>query len=238
MHEFPTPHQDAIKSIAWGPNNAFIMTCGRGLDTCIYLHSPSGKLLQKLDTKQITNHMATISHDGKWLAAGTRLSDCKLWELKYDGSTGTFDKAVYTMNLRGHRRGMNSISFGPPSTNMVATASADGTWKVWSIDVRYKSSEDAKIIVDKQTEFKEVDLICLNPKVPAYNEVSIVGVASETTLQFCNAATGEVLQSIDTAHRDFINHITFTPEGDYMVTCGGDKNVKFWKCPPFPAKEE
>lgn len=62
------------------------------------------------------------------------------------------------MGMQGHKSQILCLAFSPDSTKMV-TASKDGTWRVWNINVRYHQQEDPKILLQHQ---QEVRLACLS----------------------------------------------------------------------------
>ena len=58
--------------------------------------------------------------------------------------------------LQGHKSQILCLTFSPDATKMV-TASKDGTWRVWNIDVRYHQQEDAKCMLHHK---QEVSSLC------------------------------------------------------------------------------
>ena len=58
--------------------------------------------------------------------------------------------------LQGHKSQILCLTFSPDATKMV-TASKDGTWRVWNIDVRYHQQEDAKCMLHHT---QEVSSLC------------------------------------------------------------------------------
>ena len=55
--------------------------------------------------------------------------------------------------LQGHKSQVLCLAFSPDSTKM-ATASKDGTWRVWNIDVRFHQQEDPKCLLQQPQEVR------------------------------------------------------------------------------------
>lgn len=143
--EFPSMHKHPMKSILLAPSAAYIVSCST--ETEVLVWNLQGKVIEKIDTKQIKNFCAAISPDSRFFAVGCFTADVKIWEALYDKKTNMFAgiKKNHVMDLKGHKRGVNAISFAP-DCKRVATASVDGTWKMWNIDVRYDMQEDPKVL--------------------------------------------------------------------------------------------
>ena len=52
---------------------------------------------------------------------------------------------------QGHKSQIICLAFAPDATKMV-TASKDGTWRVWNINIRYHQQEDPKTLLQHQQE--------------------------------------------------------------------------------------
>ncbi|XP_050913980.1 uncharacterized protein LOC127128656 [Lathyrus oleraceus] len=67
--------------------SALIASCSEGTDIILW-HGKTGKSLGHVDTNQLKNNMATISPNGRFIAAAAFTVDVKVWEIVYakDGS--------------------------------------------------------------------------------------------------------------------------------------------------------
>jgi len=211
-----------------------VITTTEGKDTPILFWSPKGELLHSLSSNQIKNNHLAISHDGRFFSAAASLSGVKVWELVYSKESGKLDRVDHVMSLKGHRRGTSCVAFGPNNETM-ATVSFDGTWRLWNINVQYKLQEDPKVIYegtlmkDRGVNVEGRDQIAISPVITS-KKTLIIAVTVETHIRFYNS-TGKLLQTVEDAHRDFIKALSFTPNGKYLASTGGDKNVKVWKAP-------
>ena len=90
------------------------------------------------------------------------------------------------MILKGHTTAITHFAFSLDAVS-VATVSRDKTWRVYSIDVRYKDQEEPRLISSGETGFDPgVDLKCLlscNGK--------LIGIYSDTSIQLKCVVTGK-----------------------------------------------
>ncbi|KAM5554913.1 hypothetical protein ABKV19_023032 [Rosa sericea] len=218
--------------------SAIIASCSEGTDIIIW-HGKTGKNLGHVDTNQLKNNMAAISPNGRFIAAAAFTADVKVWEIVYskDGSVKEVSKA---MQLKGHKSAVTWLCFTPDSEQII-TASKDGSIRIWNINVRYHMDEDPKTL--------KVFPIPLSGASPHYDHLSIspdgkiLAATHGSTLQWLCVETGEVLDTADKAHEDFITCIAWAPQampmGDKKVlilaTASVDKKVKFWAAPSLNA---
>lgn len=101
----------------------------------------------------------SVSPDSRFVSVASMQCDSKLWEVA-NGKEGfkVTPKSVMELTGRsggggatGHSAAVHCVDFGGCSPNVLstetkdaATASKDGTCKVWNVDVRYKFNEDPK----------------------------------------------------------------------------------------------
>jgi len=235
LHAFQSNHKDNITKLAFTPNA--IITSTEGKDTPIQFWTPKGELVHSLNSNQIKNNHLAVSPDGKFVSAAASLSGVKVWRLvsKKDASN-QLERVEHIMSLKGHRRGTTCVAFGPHSETM-ATISFDGTWRLWDINVQYKLEEDPKLLyegvltsaglgADDQSQ------ITISPVLTPKKTI-IIALTFNTDIRFYTNK-GELLQTIEAAHRDFIKAISFSPKGDYLASTGGDKSVRIWTAPKVP----
>lgn len=69
---------------------------------------------------------------------------------------GVFQEvAKVNLNLKAHAKQVSCVAFSADSRR-AATASKDGTWAVWNLDVRYHLNEDAKKLLQARQVRKQV----------------------------------------------------------------------------------
>lgn len=77
-HTLPAPVSFLISPQACGPDRRGRSEQLTGPLTLCYVSSSLSRLLGQVDTGGLNNYMATISRDGRWVAAGTFTSDVKV----------------------------------------------------------------------------------------------------------------------------------------------------------------
>ncbi|KAF9616350.1 hypothetical protein IFM89_029604 [Coptis chinensis] len=217
--------------------STIIASCSEGTDI-ILLHGKSGKILGNVDTNQLKNHMATVSRNGRFLAAAAFTADVKVWEIVYskDGSVKEVTKA---MQLKGHKSAVTWLCF-TPSSEQIITASKDGSIRIWNINVRYQLDEDPKTLkvfpiplCDSKGSPMHYDRLSISP------DGKVLAATHGSTLQWLCAETGKVLDTADKAHEGEITGIAWAsrsiPLGGalamVLATSSVDKKVKLWVAP-------
>ncbi|KAI7845338.1 hypothetical protein COHA_001045 [Chlorella ohadii] len=192
-----------------------------------------GRQLGQMDTGGLNNYMATISRDGRWVAAGTFTSDVKLYEVQFD-RTGQFTGVKMGMSLKGHKSKVFCIDFSPDLTKMV-TASGDGLLKIWNIAVRFHMDEDPKVLLS--TGLSLLPGKCYSRL--AWGPENLIAAACGSMLHFLDCRTGEVVERIDEAHDAAITSLEWStsklrgPHGPahVLATAGLDGRVRLWAAP-------
>ncbi|XWS32328.1 hypothetical protein CRYUN_Cryun23aG0150200 [Craigia yunnanensis] len=217
--------------------STIIASCSEGTDIILW-HGRTGKVLGHVDTNQLKNNMATISPNGRFVAAAAFTADVKVWEIVYskDGSVKEVSKV---MQLKGHKSAVTWLCFFPNSEQII-TASKDGSIRIWNINVRYHLDEDPKTLKvfpvplhDSSGSTLHYDRLSLSP------DGKILATTHGSTLQWLCMETGKVLDTAEKAHDDDITWISWSPKtiplGNEQVvalaTASVDKKVKLWAAP-------
>ncbi|KAK3036019.1 hypothetical protein RJ639_030720 [Escallonia herrerae] len=220
--------------------STIIASCSEGTDIILW-HGRSGKNLGGVDTNQLKNNMATISPNGRFIAAAAFTADVKVWEIVYskDGSVKEVSKA---MQLKGHKLKDCSFreSFSPSDSENISV----GYMKCIELlkrGIRYHLDEDPKTLKvfiiplhDSKGSTLHYDRLSISP------DGRILAATHGSLLQWLCAETGQVLDTADKAHDGDITNLAWAPRtvptGDKQVmvlaTAGVDKKVKLWAAPP------
>lgn len=220
-----------------GDGSTILASCSEGTDIKLW-HGKSGKELGTVDTNQLKNNMATISPNGRFLAAAAFTADVKVWEIVYS-KDGSVKEVLKVMQLKGHKSAVTCLCF-TPSSEQIITASKDGSIRVWNINVRYHLDEDPKTLKvfsiplhDAKGSTLHYDHFRISP------DGKILAAASGSILQWLCAETGKVLDTADKSHEGEITGIAWAPQ---LIPAGGksalvlataavDKKVKLWLAP-------
>ncbi|XP_012473345.1 uncharacterized protein LOC105790335 [Gossypium raimondii] len=227
----------ATASYGTGDGSTIIASCSEGTDILLW-HGRTGKVLGHVDTNQLKNTMATISPNGRFLAAAAFTADVKIWEIVY-AKDGSVKEVLNVMQLKGHKSAVTWLCFSPNSEQIITT-SKDGSIRVWNINVRYHLSEDPKTLKvfpipfhDSSGSALHYDRLSLSP------DGKILAATRGPTLQWLCLETGKVLDAAEKAHDGDITWITWCPKtmplGNEQVvilaTASVDKKVKLWAAP-------
>ncbi|CAN6466567.1 unnamed protein product [Victoria cruziana] len=209
-----------------------VASCSEGTDIKIW-NGRKGNLLKAVDTNQLKNNMATVSPNGRFLAAAAFTADVKIWEIVY-AKDGSVKEISNVMQLKGHKyfhssSFVNSFCVDPSLADQISFGL-----------VRYHLNEDPKTLkvfsiplLDAKGAALHYDRLSVSP------DGKIVAVTHGSTLQWLCIESGKVLHTAEKAHEGTIASIAWSPqpipagEGSVSVlaTAGDDKKVKLWAAP-------
>ncbi|GAQ88744.1 hypothetical protein KFL_004560050 [Klebsormidium nitens] len=222
-----------------GDGTAVVASCSEGTDIALF-HVADGRAVGRVDTSQLQNHMASLSPDGRFLAAAAFTADVKVWELVLTKDGAVRDVAK-VMQLKGHKGAVYWLSFTDDSKRIV-TSSKDGTIKVWNIDVRYQLDEDPRCLATFPC-----GLPAVGKAPPHYDRIAVapggalLAAAAGHTLHWLDLRTGAVLERAEHAHEGEISCLAWAPQprGALILATGStDKKVKLWKAPPVDGESK
>uniref|UniRef100_A0A1D1ZSQ0 Transducin beta-like protein 2 n=1 Tax=Auxenochlorella protothecoides TaxID=3075 RepID=A0A1D1ZSQ0_AUXPR len=202
--------------------------------TDIHVYSGTGEDLGTIDTGGFENYAAAVSSDGRWVAAATFTNDVKIYEVAFDRQ-GTFTGLHKAMALKGHAARVLALAFSP-DLGRCATASADGTLRLWNIGVRYALAEDPKLLATARLP------LALDPKLRArlaWGAGGVIALSNGHRLAFFDEAGADLLASVPDAHTAPIAALAWCPgrltalerPTWTLATGGGDARVRLWRSP-------
>jgi WD40 repeat protein/serine/threonine protein kinase len=200
---FELRHHDPVYSASYSPDGRIIMTASSRL------HFWNGATGQELPINTIKNFgqwtppQPCFSPDGKLVATVVGSTNAQLWSFETGGPVGP------PLN---HRAGLSKIVFSSDST-LVATLGDDRVAQVWNT----KTGE-------RRWEFTHRNQI--NDAVFSPDNRQLV-TASDNFVRFWDLATGK-LEKPSLQHVDWVGGISFSPEGDRLVTMCYDKTAQVW----------
>ncbi|XP_053313214.1 transducin beta-like protein 2 [Spea bombifrons] len=215
--DFPKKHKAPIINIGIAETGKFIMTASS--DTTILIWDLKGEVLATINTNQMNNAYAAVSPCGRFVASCGFTPDVKVWEVCF-GKSGEFREVCRAFELKGHSAGMCGFAFSNDSRRM-ATASKDGTWKLWDTDVEYKKQQDPYLLFTGRWSGNEPCRIALSP------DGRIVAISSISDITVFNANTGEVEEEFHSVHGEIITDLTFDTCNRFLVSTG-DRAIRLF----------
>ncbi|KAG8391671.1 hypothetical protein BUALT_Bualt01G0211500 [Buddleja alternifolia] len=189
--------------------STIVVSCSEGTDIKLW-HGKTGKTVGNVDTNQLKNTMATISPNGRFIAAAAFTADVKIWEIVY-AKDGSAKEVSSVMQLKGHKSAVTWLCFSPNSEQII-TASKDGSIRIWNINVRYHMDEDPKTLKvftiplrDSKGTTLHYDRLSLSP------DGKILAATHGSTLQWLCAETGQILDTAEKTHDGDITDMAWAP---------------------------
>ena len=158
------------------------------------------KLERTLETHSDVNTLC-FSPDEKTLASGSKDNKVRLWNVE----TG-----VNTKTLVGHSDYVLSVCFSPDGKTLVS-GSRDQTVRLWNVE----TGENTKTLKGNSGYS-----VCFSPDGKTV-------ASADCTVHLWDVATGEKTKKLE-GHRDFVNSMSFSPDGNTLVSGSGDHTVRLW----------
>jgi WD40 repeat protein/uncharacterized caspase-like protein len=113
--------------------------------------------------------------------------------------------------LEGHGEKVNSVSFSPDG-KLLASASDDGTLKIWS---------SKGVLLHSLTNNERVTWLTFSP-----NSKIIAAASADKTIRLWRI-DGKLIQTLY-GHRNWVTSISFSPDGKTIASASRDRTVKIW----------
>jgi serine/threonine protein kinase len=203
--------------------------------------------LSTLDSHGGFVYTVQFSPNGKLLASGGADSRLRLWDA---------DRGTIIATLDGHLRSVTALRF-MPNGQILISGSADGTIRFWDLVRRQllktiqahqdkiydlALSRDGKTIISCSSDRtlsivqlanarhhsidSAIDRVLALAVSPDGKQVA--GGLMDGNIQIWDIATGESL-SYWQGHDSAIKSLTFTPQGDRLITASWDRTIKIWQ---------
>lgn len=203
------------------------------------LEASSGRQLAVLEPNSLANHNLAVSADGRFIAVSSFTAEVKIWEARVgrreDGSeSGGVQSVAKAMDLKGHKSQVLAVAISADN-RLAATASKDGTLRVWDLAVRYALQEDPKALLVMSMPLAQGKVYSRLAFSPGN---ALIAAACDNLVHFISSRRGELVDSID-AHDAAITSLSWSPcpvqtaDGSALVlaTASRDRRVRLWRSP-------
>lgn len=212
-----TGHTADVYSCAFSPDASVLASSS--MDQSILLWRPEGECE---NYGKLSGHTKAVLHvqwgkDSETLASCSADASVCLWDVK----TGERLK-----KFTGHQAIVNSISTCKRGPDMVASASDDGTVKVW--DFRQK-------IASKTYE----SAYPITSVAFSVDGSLLFSAGIDTSIRCTDLRTDAVIFELD-GHCDTVTGLKISPKGTHLLSNAMDNTVKIWDVKPFsitPSRE-
>ncbi len=207
-------HTDGVHDISFSPDSRTLASGSRDR-TVVLWDVATGNY--KTTLTEHTNHIEGIafSPDGNTLASGSRDGRIILWD------TENLQKK---MIISGHIYGFQSITFSPDGKT-IASGSYDKTVRLWDTTTgKNTSTFPGHIAVVESVAFSpDGRTIASGGGTSSVNRWS----ADDFTVKLWDVDSGINTATLY-AHKWSVYHVTFSPDGKYLVSSSGDSRAIFW----------
>jgi transducin (beta)-like 1 len=247
-----TAPQADLTSIDWNPDGSLVAI--GSYDSILRICTAGGNVYLTDDHHKGPIFAAKFSSSGQWIVTASLDSTSCVWDVKskrlhrqyrnheaccldvdwlHDStfaSAGS-DRVVHIVSLngtkpirtlRGHTGELNMIKCNPSHTRL-ATCSDDATARIWNVEnIHSEKSTSAHVTLKGHKQCLTSIKWC--PNTPAGEHELVATASFDFTARLWDSVTGDCLK-IFTDHTKHVFTLSFSPEGDQLVTGGGDGSL-------------
>ena len=223
---FPEALETSLESLK-EQNNIVIWAISNEAETNKILHKTDDILRKTTEAAENTLvgheseiHAVNFSADSKMMATASEDRTVRLWNFEEDSYKNILENSL----LQGHEGQVWDVKFpyhNNDNNQIFATASWDGTVKIWHQDGRVW--KDFKTLIDGHREGNDIFSISFNPKND--NQLVAVGKNKKIALWDLNTVKNK---SWATKHTKTIVEVSFSPDGKIIATASDDATAELW----------
>lgn len=213
-------HEQRVTSVRFSPDGTMLATASD--DRTIHLIDLDSKQFQRLQGHTRGIHSLDWSPDGNQLVSIDYLGHIKLWS-----KTGT---AIATSPAPANADDfVPRVSFSPDGKSILATGSANSTVSVWPLDLQQPQAtvQGSGYLASSFAYSPDGEILAI-----ASEGNRLTGGSSIALFDRDGHALGELW-----GHVARINDLSFSPNGQTLVSAGFDGTVRVWNlAPPTPKR--
>ncbi|MEH1970556.1 nSTAND1 domain-containing NTPase [Nostoc sp.] len=209
-------HEGIVSSISFSREEDEIFASVGYQDRIIKFWRRDGTQMKIIDSKHLLPiRDLTFSSDGEMLASASEDGSVKLWQTRILKESEDSNQFIFVEQYGmpiGHEDDVSSISFND-KRKIIASASSDGTVKLWS----YEDNTFQSLLKHKDQVF----CVSCSP-----NGEMIASGDCSGNVRLWNG-DGELLKEFQ-AHSNSVSTVSFSPDNETLISCSSDKYIKLW----------
>jgi WD40 repeat protein len=198
-----------ITGLLFSPGGDFIVAANTAGEIIVW-NASTGDRIKEMPGNGEAIRQVAYSHSGTFLAAASEDHTVHVWR--------TSDWSVAGV-LRGHTEKVNGLAFSPKNEEVLATAGADTTVRVWNI-----STGSSRVF--KDTKGTKGHTASINSVAFDREGRHLLTASDDTTALVWNVETGKSIQLI--GHTDKVLSASFSPNGLQVITGSKDNTARIW----------
>ena len=205
-------HEDEINTLAFSPDGEWLATGSNDNTARLWnIRNPSAApiVLKGHEDDILT---LTFNPDSEWLATGSKDTTTRLWNVR--------DPSAEPIVLRGHEDPVGTLVFSPDGrwliTRSVVQTYYEGTARLWNLSDSTAESID---LGSRYTFVFSPDSEWL---------VTVAGSAGSTISRLWKLSDLSAAPIVLMENENNIRSVTFSPDGEWLATGGGDNAARLW----------